>query len=59
MIALYNPHNYSGDLTLINSIHDKISNSIKQSIIDFDNISGCQDISDEVKYLFLKLKIDS
>lgn len=52
MIALYNPHNYSGDLTLINSIHDKISNSIKQSIIDFDNISGCKDISDEVKYLF-------
>lgn len=48
MISLYNPHNYSSDLSLINSIHDKISNSIKQSIIDFDNISGCKDISDEV-----------
>lgn len=56
MISLYNPHNYSDDFSLINSIHEKISNSIKQSIIDFDNISGCKDISDEVKYYFLKTK---
>lgn len=29
-------------------VQQMVSNCIKQSIIDFDNVNGCRDISDEV-----------
>ena len=46
--------NFNNISALFDTVQQRVSNCIKQSIIDFDNINGCRDISDEVNIILLK-----